>query len=556
MLETKMNKKRCVFSILILSLIIFQSVVLLYTQINKQAISNHDPNTSLQSQTFSEDDYNSILQEARSGLGTISILNISFTEKGFINYTSEFPNLDNDITQEALNVSFLGTRFNKSLLNASRNYLKENYIDQNILSIYINESLEVVFDNDSDTIDGLCGYMVYLPRLTPIEIEKVFVNNTELEDEDYSIENEYIKFNYLNYGGNLVGHFSMDIFYSYNITLIEWRIAQLNEEDIVLKEKSQNISADYNYRFKLNALKYIGAFPFLRAVADNLEVSFQVSPFDMENLTDFKLTLKGEEVSNISDYIDYRNDIKISLSDSFRGDSVFLFEFSTNFTVKFLKPVGYTWAIDRLVGESDTRERIYFPSVINGPQHIVVQFSIEEPSITSLQVKDFYSQFGRSVNLFSDPEGFINITTPRLIKGEEACPFMIKYRAEKSLKLIITDTLNMPLIGVEVRIYYQGKLFGTYISQETVQPIGPLSTNQNGEISIKNIPIGNYTIKVYQYGMHQATRIVSTESNVHYIKTDIIHIPVLIIIFGSISAIIFILGILLYLRNNKEKNST
>jgi hypothetical protein len=554
MLETKKNKKRYVFSALILSLILFQTLAVLSIQINDPIVRNNSPSTSLNAQSFTKDDYNSILQEVKSGLGTVSVLNILFHEKGFINDSSEFPDLSNDISQGALNVSYKGTQFQEVVLNASRNYLKNEYIDRNSISILLNDSLNVEYDNELDS-DGLCGFMVYWPRLFPVEIDTIYIDNNPLESDDFTLKNNFLKFNYINYLREFSGEFSMDVVYTYNLTINQWDLTQLNANDILVRQETQNISAEYEYFFTLSGESYSGETPDAGSVSDasNLTVSLQVSPFEKDQLNNLSLSLNGQKKSQLSEYIDLNNNVNISLEDSFTANnSVFSFNFTTEFRVSFLEPITTTWAIDRLVSQANIRERIYFPSVVDGPRHLLVRFTIFEPSITQSNYRDYYSQFGRPFGLFPTPQGSLNITTPALIKGEQACPFTIKYEAENRLKIVVRDTLQMPLIGLEVRVFYHGELYGTYISKEIIQPLAPLSTNENGEINLNYLPNGNYTIKIYQYGMHQASKSVSTANEVYYMHTNILHLPVLIMIFGISSAVIFFMGVLLYLRKDKE----
>lgn len=546
MLETKTSKKHCVLAALVLSLIFLQAFVIISTQFNTPAIRNDTPRASLQTQSFSREDYTSILEEAKNGLGTISVLDIEYNESGSTNSPEDFPNVDDDINQEALNVSYIGTELNRTLLNASRNYLKSEYIDQNKPRMVLNDSLEVKFDNASENNDGLCGYMVYLPHLDSTEIQKIFVNDTEVDEFYYSIENEYVKFNYLNYLNELSGEFSMDILYSYELTIEDWGITQLNGEDIVVKEEIQNISAEYTYQFEVYGRTDAGV------AASGLNVSLQVRPFDMEQLNNFSLSLNGEKKANFSKYLDVNNNINISLTDDFTADrSAFSLNFTSEFMVKFLKPVWKTWGIDRLVSGDSIREKIYFPSVIEGPDHLLVKFTFYEPTITENNFRDYSSQFGRSPIVRPYRE-IVNITTPTLIKGEKACPFTLTYEADNELDIIVRDSLEMPLIGLEIKVYSHGELYGTYISKELIQPHASLTTNENGEISLNNLPNGNYTIKIYYYGIHRVTSMVSTEQQVHYIDTNILHVPILIMVFGFSSAVILGIGILLYYRRNNK----
>jgi hypothetical protein len=137
-----------------------------------------------------------------------------------------------------------------------------------------------------------------------------------------------------------------------------------------------------------------------------------------------------------------------------------------------------------------------------------------------------------------------------MIKNE-ICPFIIKYETERDLKLIITDNIRMPISGLDVKIYYYGILYGTYISQEVSQPIGPTLTDENGEILVKDVPNGNYTIKIYQGVNLIKEAEVSSYLEINYVTTQIIHFPIIVFIFSSIGGLIFILGLRIYLKQKK-----
>jgi len=232
--------------------------------------------------------------------------------------------------------------------------------------------------------------------------------------------------------------------------------------------------------------------------------------------------------------------------------------------------VDETWAIDRLYEDNDIRERIYFPYIVSGPQRIYIKYvKVIEETISFDQVTSYSSLFGRAtfyeeVNVTELEEDIknslvfsenatkragIKLTLPYMIRGEiktEINPIMINYETEHNLRIIITDNIRMPIAGLDVKIYYYGELYGTYISLDKNQPIGPQITDENGEILVKNVPNGNYTIKIYQNEVLIKEAEVSAYLEVNYVATPIIHFPLVIMIFGSISGTIFIIGLIIY----------
>ncbi|GAI87432.1 unnamed protein product [marine sediment metagenome] len=96
-----------------------------------------------------------------------------------------------------------------------------------------------------------------------------------------------------------------------------------------------------------------------------------------------------------------------------------------------------------------------------------------------------------------------------------------------------------------------GVIYGTYISNKTIQPIIPLKSDENGQIVLYNVPRGNYTIRVYWEGRFVKEASISTFNEINYVYTSIIHSPLWIIIFGGIIGIILILGAIFYLKYKK-----
>ncbi len=559
--EMKKNlTKKIIYLIIIVILISVSSIFLLIPFSKKNTnlyYSYLNQNNLINSNSFSEEDFSSILAEEKNGLGSISIQNISYYKKGFTNYTSQlkYKRVNDDILNETLNITYLGTQFKGVLTNATRDYLKSTFIDQNKIAILINESLQISFDNSSDE-DGLAGYLIYLPCLTPIEINEIYINKGAISSIDYAIKEikcyPFIYFNYFNFLGlQTSGTFSMDIIFSYNLTLKNWEATQINYEDIVVINKVQNISADYVYNFEIVGEQIIGDTSIEgTGKASDLNVSLKIIPFDRTQLTYTILKLNGKN-KNINNYTS-DNIIYINLSDSFQANnSEFSLSFTTEFRVQFYNAVDKTWAIDRLVENLYIRERIYFPSITEGPSRLVVRFSFSESTILEEDIIDSYTQFERAITEISPEQFGIKIITPVLVKGELACPIAIKYQAIRNFRIIIRDNFDVPLSGLNIKLFYNNKPYGTYISNNKIQPIAPLTTNKNGEINLAFLPDGFYTIAIYKDGNLEAVKTLNTNQPVYDFKTEIPHIPIVVIVFGSLSILIICIGVIFYFRNYK-----
>ncbi|TXT62801.1 MAG: conserved exported protein of unknown function [Promethearchaeota archaeon] len=553
-----------VFSVVIILTVIVSSLIFIFLPIARntshQTHWNLPQNYSITSSSLSEESFTPILEEEKSGVGTVTILNISYQEEGFTNYSSavQYKELNDDISLGALNVTYNSTQFINTLVNATGDYLTNSFSDQNKILIRLNESLQIEFDNSTSDVDGLAGYLIYLPRLTPIDISEIYIDNTKLEEEDYAIKNidsyPFIYFNYYNYFGELSsGTFIMDILFTYNITLNDWEATQGLSDDLTVSQQTENITAEYEYFFEIVSKHYTGQTSIGSIMdASDLYLNLKVIPFDRNQLTYTSLQLNGV-IKNINQY-STDNIITINVSDSFTANkSQFLLDFSSEFTVHFYKALDNTWAIDRLVEQFHIRERIYFPSIIDGPSHLIVRCIIFEPSISTNEMIDSYTQFERDISRITGEKGGLTITSPVLIRGELACPFVIKYQAINNFQITIKDNFDVPLSGLTVELYYHNKMYGTYISKGRVQPLGPISTDQNGQINLAFLPKGIYAIGIYKNGDLEAVKFLNTIQPVYSFTTEIPHIPIVVIIFGSISIAIILIGIVYYLKSNKKR---
>jgi hypothetical protein len=109
----------------------------------------------------------------------------------------------------------------------------------------------------------------------------------------------------------------------------------------------------------------------------------------------------------------------------------------------------------------------------------------------------------------------------------------------------------MPLVGAKLKILYFEKSYGTYISNWQIQPISLRNTDENGEVIIDNVPIGNYTVRVYFEGSFIKEAAISTNNDINYIFTTVPHFPLWIIVFGTINGIILLIGLIYFLRYRK-----
>jgi hypothetical protein len=521
--------------------------------------------------SFSKGDYKPILEAPEQGLGNINLTRLNFNEMGIINYSVKFPELNDDLVSGALDIIYEGTYYIETVQIAQFNNLNNSIVESDKIVILMNESLSIEYNN---SIANSEGFLIYNLRLYPREVKHLLVQNQsssvveELNSEDYSLDSDgFIKFGYKNYFKANSHNFSMYIIFEYSLELKNWNIIQDSSNILQMTSSQHTFSPSFSYIFALSGTKYFINQTLLVVPAEGLDVELILKPLDKELFFDHHLKIDNKDVNN---FLESDNSLNFTMSADLESFSL---DFKLNFTIGFINPVDFTWAIDRLVEGRSTRERIYIPSLISGPQYIYLEnVTFIENTITYDQVISNSSVFERDVNYYdvivsvsqqsveysliftqnAVKRKGLRLFIPYMIAGETN-PFIIKYSATNDLRIILTDNINMPLVGNRIELYYYDKLYGTYISNDLDQPMAPAYSNENGEIIIENVPNGNYTVRIYQNERLIKEEVINTFSIINIIRSNVIHFPLWIIIFGSISSILVIIGLIFYF--NYKKNS-
>ncbi len=455
---------------------------------------------------------------------------------------------------------------------AQFNNLDKSLLESDEITVLINESISVQYNS---SIGGSEGYLIYSPRLILSVLKQVRVQNEsssiieELSEDEYSLDaDDYLIFDYQNYfqDPDNFHNFSMYLIFEYKLTAFGWELDQDPKNILTLTQQQQTFSPSFYYNFTLTGLKSSDNLTISFMPADNLVVELIVNPLDKNLFYDQQLKINDTVVN---DFLEQENLINVTIS---ADAKLFSLTFKTNFTLKFENSVDYSWAIDRLIEGRNVRERIYFPSLISGPKHIYLKnVTLVDSTITINQVISNSSLFDRPVNYFDVIVSItqasieysliftenavkrkgLRITIPYLIVGETN-PFLLKYDATNDLKIVITDTIRMPLIGYRIELFYFGKVFGTYISNDLTQPMAPAYSNENGEIIIENVPNGNYTIKIYQDNVMIMDSLINTFTEVNYIRTNVPYFPLWILIFGCINGALILIGLIIYFNHKRR----
>lgn len=572
----KKRIKYFIFFLIVLNIVIPLLIVGLQGNTQSNVNENYYNEKTPKTQSFSKGDYEPILDTEKQGLGDINITNIDFDEIGF-NSSQTKADLKADLTSGALNMTHEGTEFIKTMKVAQVDNINENITDYRKITILLNESINVVYNA---SIDPLEGYLIYAPKLTPFLDAQLWVENntpvTLVDKQYYSFDKNddinFLKFNYKDYFMYNVLNFTMHIIWEYNLKINSWKLTQYEVDDLLIEEEDQVLSPEFKYEFTIVGLKYKydnQTKKYVELPADNLFINLTVNFPDKVLLMNHKIQINSENFgSNILNADKSLSRLVLA------NNTKFLIDFTVSYIIGFVEPVDETWGIDRLVEGKDIRERIYFPQIISGPNHIYVKYvNIFEDTIGFEQVESETSLFGRKisyveVNVTEFEEDITNslifnenatkrqgikITLPYLIKGE-VCPFTFKYETDRDLRVIITDNIRMPIVGLDVVVFYFGEKYGTYISKEVNQPIGPTITDQNGEILVENVPNGNYTIKIYDPITEELIleAEVSAFTDINYVLTPIVHFPLIILIFSISSLSIFGIGYKIFKKQKKN----
>ena len=520
-------------------------------------------------QAFSIEDYEPILEDGSQNLGNITVSNLIFDEKGFYNNSVKYPDLQDDFSTGALRMAYQNTSYLYTTLSARYDNLDQTNFNDKI-TVVLNESISVEYNYSKS---GAEGYLIYGFRLSPILVKEVFIHNQstdpieKLNENQYSIDSSnFIRFNYYDYFQVDENNFTMYIKYEYNLTINNWDLNQISKNHII-RTQEKSFSPRFAYNFTFGGFKWNETSNNIRVPAYNLKAFLEVNLPNKEVLYNHSLIVSDLEISN---YLGSNNIINLT---SYAEYIPIEIQFSANFTLRFENPLDFSWAIDRLIENRDIRERIYFPSLISGPDRIILRYiTLVETTITLDQVVSNNSVFERPVSYFDANVSIIQdelensliftknsikkkglkIFLPYLVKGETD-PFILKYKATKDLRVIITDNINMPLTGVKLELLYFDQLYGTYISNDLVQPMAPAFTNENGEIIISNVPNGIYSARIYLNDQLLLEAEVTPFQDINYITTNIFHFPSVILVFGSFFGIIILIGFIYHLKNRSKR---
>ncbi|MFX1355408.1 MAG: hypothetical protein ACFFGP_15755, partial [Promethearchaeota archaeon] len=423
-------------------IIIVICILSIYQIYHTPQLSSTNYNNELQTQAFSKEDYSPIIEEEKQALGNITVTDLNFNQKGFFNNSGRYPDLEDDLISGALNMLYLGTEFVETKDLAQVDNLNKNIVDSNKITVILNESIDVVYDT---TFPNVEGYLIYGPRLFPCKLIQLLLKNESISIQEVS-ENEYeidpfnfLYFDYLQYFETNRNTFTMYLIWEYNITIRDWILYQDSKDKMLVQQQQEVVSPLFYYNFSVIGQKFVNFSD--KIFSEDVDLSLKLNLPDKDRLYGHTLKVGAIEINN---FLNLDNSVNVS---TVGNRQLISLTFSANYTIVFINPVEKTWAIDRLVKNQNIRERIYFPSLIEGPRHILLKYlMIYEDTIIVDQVISNSSLFSRDVqyydlNISKLKEEFqpsliftknavkklgIKIVLPYLIVGETA-PLIIKY---------------------------------------------------------------------------------------------------------------------------------
>lgn len=569
-------KKRKYGKVLLLCLFLtmFLSPFFLHAlMLNQPASDGIDVNSNnkLKVSDFSKDDYEPILTEKQQSLGEIIIKNLEFDDDfdddGFYNVSELQEEIGSILDFGEIEITSWELQTGAKLDNQGPDSKNSKRI---ILKLI--DTVDVSYNMSKGTGNEEEEYLVYRPKLGSINLESFSLsqpveekNLTEFRTFD---DNEFVNFRYFDYFENNSHSFTMSIGYTYNIPLINWTMNQYDINNLIFKNASTPLYPKFTYRFNVSTDIVPGeTYSAQRTPTSDIILDLNITLPNKEQIYNHSLTVNNVGLST-NTYLTEDNIINLTMPGN---NSEFLLNFNTKITMKFEKPVENTWAIDRLIEQNDVRERIYFPTITSGPSKIYFYLSMIENTISTNQVLSTESLFDREVSyssvntrdveeeigdslVFTEQASVkqgIKVRLPFILPNETV-PFNIKYQVTENLRIVVTDNIDMPAQNLEVKVYYHGKEYGSYISVDKILPLADLTTNANGEVSINNAPNGFYRVEVYQGNNLLANSTISSYQRTNYITTDIPHFPTTIIIFSLVSGTLLMVGAFIYIRNSNE----
>ncbi len=504
-------------------------------------------------------------------VGNISVNSIVDLADGEF-YVENFGILINDVIDGKINPEYNGFDFlgvSKIADDETAVYVNNHFEDY--ITITINETAR--FDYWYNDTRALISFKSNISD--DGILKNITINGTSIDIDDpttFNITGGGYIFNYTNFRPNVEypnGTLIVGYEIEYDLVITDWRIIQYDKprwdnDYMYIEDVVQEVGGYYNYTFN----------PDWRDLG--IIVNLSINLPDIYYLSDFSLTKCGVDLSE-GDPIDFGDSYNnkqlpnttIQLfadPDELNNSATYCISFYTIFTVEFKNPHASFWCNDFLYSGNDIRERRYEISCISGPSSLLIRyFGFNESTIPLEDITSISSAFGRNImhsdmNTSTVEGGTLGVTVfysdipvsyPYYLALGETDVITIRYRSQKRINLLLLDTINIPITGAEVVLYYEGVVWGSVMSNDKTYPIASKISDSTGQIMIPDLADGNYTIEISYNNEFIMNISVDPDLVINIINTPIPHFPTWILIYNSIFVIITVIGFFLYNKNRQ-----
>lgn len=514
-----------------------------------------------------------IKNSSLNSLGEIEITHFYFTD-GVKNPTpvNFYPVSSNIINYSHLDPIFVGTIENAS---ADRAIERQDPRSSNV-KIQISET--VIWKYNESAKKYIVGFT---PVLQQAYLEKMYFNGTELDSLEY-IENStgagdnktysfYYDFEGV-YNDTINGEFNLTYVYNMIFPITEWSVSNI-EPNQFISETNQTFTQRFSYNVSLGG----------ENSRINSEARVKIYLPNHQDIFEPVLDKYGNQTIPASEYEFTDNILTFERAILLNETNPLDLTFKANFTVEMLEVVDGLWCEDRLVEGLNTRERDYKITITDGPADLILKnigindtelyfdhlYNGGESGSGALDRYVYIENMNKSTGEdlidpnettplpdYVDGISFlhnvnISIIEPYWLAKNEIDIITIKYFAVYNLSIIIMDKISTPLEGYSIKLFIGNQLYGTSINNFTTMPYPMMSSDENGEILFRSVPIANYTIEIYnKNGIYLENATVTPLEEHNNVLTNIPHYPVSILVFTGVSAALITIGYVIFKKNS------
>jgi hypothetical protein len=569
----KKSSKISVALLALFTLSVFSQIYVLYSVngiVNKSSIETLPDYSQISAATSNSSSYqvNKIIDSNINSIGEVKVVSLDINNEPDFFFGYDYENIS--FTHET--PDFIGTVTNA---NDDRTQFIAGSRRSDI-RVRINETVEWVYN------DSVAAYDVgFKPYIQPAILNRMFLNGTLLNSTDYylSLNNSqgfYYNFENL-FTANANGTFILTYEYECDIPITGLNCYTPGPEQYII-DHTQNLTQRFNYNITFGEL------------GNSLDVTakFNVTLPNYDRLFNTVIDEFDNGTLQSWEYTNHKN--QISLVANLSSEKKMGLHFDTNFTVQILEAISSYWSEDRLVDSTSVRERDIKLRVSDGPADLILSYIwlnetevffddlVKSSNIRSALGRPVYAQ-DMNVSVESiynyDPieeneedeeedEVVVQYTDGTKLLGlagesryyiatNETDIITIRYSAPRTLSIVVTDNINVPLPDYRVNIYYGEMKYGTKINRFHALPYPTKITNENGQILYDWVPAGNFTLEIMDSnGKFVANKTASSLSSLNFLVTDKTHFPSVILVLGGISTGFILLGVVILKKQNKQ----